>query len=1199
MRKRPRVRRAIWTAVALILLLGAGYAYVTRPGAMHARLVALFERFDLRVVQIGEVSFSPWMGLEVRNMQVTASENSPLARQTRVPNAPPLLRVPRARVAVKPWALFSGEFQPREVELDRPTIALIWPEVSGPTPRHVHLAGYLAAPREPPAGLPRLRISNADVEVFLVEDGRLRLQRRWLVNGSGTLTDGGGRKPRAYVLRLDQVAGLARTKHARNPSVAEIRWQAGQLTAALGWVDLEFVQSLLPEPWTQLVQRLQLSGHARVQRIVFDQDGVAAMQVGFDDLRFCVPLESQTEGTPEEYFAQVTDATGVFDYVSAAASAEGTVGNRRGDLRLDVSGRLNGAAADLSVTLFNAAYDAPDGGGQAETLGAKGLTTSRYSMSLRVAGLALPTVAENPRFVSSKRLPGAIRSAFRKYNAEGRVNLELDVWGEPGEKVGGATTVGYRGELEVLGASCRYVGFPYLIDDVRGSLRFSDRDGIVLDGLHGRHGSATIHADGRVTNSKSWSGFELSFRGQNVTTDDNLYTALPPEYRRLWDQAAPVGLCDVQTTLRREHGSAETGILDTTVRVEAQLLSGSLMLLDGKRLENTDGLIHIADGRVELEDLHGYFQGAAARVNGTVSLAADDAPLQYGLRVAAANAALQRSCTVRDGEGRDIGQIRFEGVGDLWGQLSSGEHGQNHYTVHITDGALTGFDAGAPWTQTHGWISVRGDEQRIVSLTASRNDGRLAITGTLPAQLGLDAPIQLDLEAEDTGLERLLRQLVPGRWSNIREALGLGGRGKIAARFYPRDADGERSRQAASIQLEAERMRPTPLPLDLREIKAHVTLGAAGFDLHEAEARYGAEGRLVLSGHGGWAEGSLWSDIQVEGQALDLTPDLVQALPKPLTSLLERLAAQGRIELALDQVLVTGSQQRAWNVVGEVRLKDAKLDVVVPLSDFDGELTGRCEINPDGQLELEAEFAIDRGRLASRPIERWEGHLRCQPGSRRLQLEDVRGRLCEGELVGFGVIDPESPSYELSFTLHDLSLNEFLQREKNKSGRPLPGRLDGHIFVRGDLQDPGKRSGGGELRLRGTSLLSSPVTASVVKASEQQRRAISHEVEHAELRFVWEGQELKLTRVDIHSRDLRLIGMGSWNMRSDAVSMTLLGATPEDAPRLFLLTDLLESAGQELMQYRVDGTAAKPHVTIEPLHNLTDPLRKLLRGDSE
>ena len=214
-----------------------------------------------------------------------------------------------------------------------------------------------------------------------------------------------------------------------------------------------------------------------------------------------------------------------------------------------------------------------------------------------------------------------------------------------------------------------------------------------------------------------------------------------------------------------------------------------------------------------------------------------------------------------------------------------------------------------------------------------------------------------------------------------------------------------------------------------------------------------------------------------------------------------------------------------------------------------------------------------------------------------MRLEEVRGRLCDGEVVGFAEIDPDTSSYELSFTLHDVSLDQFVRRAKREPARATRGRLDGHIFVRGSTDDPAKRSGGGDLRVRGTSLLSSPVTASVVEASRRQDRSISDEVERAEIHFVWEGEELKLTRVDIHSRDLRLIGAGSWNMRSDAISLRLLGATPEDAPRLFLLTDLLETAGQELLQYRVEGTAAEPRVTIEPLHNLTDPLRRLLKPE--
>jgi hypothetical protein len=292
---------------------------------------------------------------------------------------------------------------------------------------------------------------------------------------------------------------------------------------------------------------------------------------------------------------------------------------------------------------------------------------------------------------------------------------------------------------------------------------------------------------------------------------------------------------------------------------------------------------------------------------------------------------------------------------------------------------------------------------------------------------------------------------------------------------------------------------------------------------------------------------------------------------------------------------MSGSEQRVWSAIGRITLQDAELKVGLPLTAAYGELSGSCEIGPDQQIAVTADFAIDRGWLAARPIERWEGWLVRAPGSNRLRVEGIHGRLCDGDVTGSVELDLDTSTYELSFVLRDVSLEQFLGRNQDNAGRIRQGRLDGHVFVRGSTKDPTERTGGGELRIRGASLLSSPVTASVVEASRRQERPISDEVEHAELRFVWEGPELKFSRVDIHSRDLRLVGMGRWNTRSGALSMTLLGATPEDAPRLSPLTELLESAGQELLQYRVEGTASKPRVTIEPLHNLTEPLRKLLR----
>ncbi|MBU0617131.1 MAG: hypothetical protein KKI02_05395, partial [Planctomycetes bacterium] len=1092
---RARRRRLTWTAVALALLLGSGYAYVARPGALRSWLADLLGRFDLRVVRIGDISFSPTAGLEVLDLEVAANEGSPLAGPAELPDRP-LLRVPRARVRASPWMLLLGRFQPREVELDTPAIAVIWPEGEQSRSSSPRLTGLPVPPRATPAGLPRLRINRADIEVFALEDGQLHLRRRWVVDGRGALSGGDESEPRAYVLRFDQVGGVASAKHTPGAALVQVRLQAGRLIAELGWVDLEVEQPLIPEGWTELVRRLRLAGQVRARRIVLDATGLASAEIECDRLRSVIPVETDVGDPETECFARLTNAAGTLAFErSARETADGSAG-LRGHVKLRLAGRLNDAAATVELCVDDIAHRPRAGAGVEERTVADvldDLEFGPYRMDMRVDGLTLPTLKDAPRFVTSEQLPEALRSWIRKYDAEGRVNLSVVLDGD-----GSKEDLRYQGAIEALDGSCRYFRFPYRIADARGLVRFSN-DGIVFEGLHGRHGADRIRLDGRLADSTSWTAFELSFRGHNVVSDAELYAALPPKYQALWRSAAPVGLWDVQVRLERQHGSAQAGSYPTDVRVDARLLSGSLELHDGSVLENADGLVHIAEGRVELDDLHGYLDGALVRVSGTLeSGPSGESPL-YDVHVEVADSRLQRTSEVRDGEGRFIGQFEFEGVGDVWGQLSSEERGQSHYVVNITDGVLTGFEGRQPWRRAAGWISLRGDEQRIHSLTAQREGGSLSIAGTLPAELGLHSPIVLDLRGTDENLERVLRELVPGRWSNIREALGLAGAGTLTARFHPQALEGANEQQAAEILLEAERMRPTPLPLDLCEIQARLTLHAAGFELHEATARYGPAGRVTVGGRGGWSGGSTWTDISAEAWDLELDGELVQAMPGPLAAFLTRMAPRGRMQLKLDQVLLNGTERRVWNVVGRIVLDDAQLNVGLPLTEFAGHLDGRCEIRPEGWMDLDAEFAIERGRLAERPIERWEGRIVRRPDAGRVRLEDVRGRLCDGELVGFAEIDPDTSTYELSFTLHGVDLDQFLRPKENKPARAARGRLDGHIFVRGSTDDPAERSGGGEFRVRGTSLLSSPVTASVVEASRQQDRSISEEVERAEV----------------------------------------------------------------------------------------------------
>ena len=123
-----------------------------------------------------------------------------------------------------------------------------------------------------------------------------------------------------------------------------------------------------------------------------------------------------------------------------------------------------------------------------------------------------------------------------------------------------------------------------------------------------------------------------------------------------------------------------------------------------------------------------------------------------------------------------------------------------------------------------------------------------------------------------------------------------------------------------------------------------------------------------------------------------------------------------------------------------------------------------------------------------------------------------------------------------------------------------------------------------------------PLLGAVAQHTRREGRALNDEVNSADVRFVLQGDVVQLTQVDMQSSDLRLIGEGSWDMRADTIDMTLVGANPRNWPRVAILSDVVELAGREFMQYRLTGPAKSPRLAVEPLHNLTEPLRRILAG---
>ncbi|MBW7904073.1 MAG: hypothetical protein LC135_13965 [Phycisphaerae bacterium] len=1209
--------------IATLAALGA-YAYLTRPASLRAALEAQLAQSGLRLEAVEHISFSPAGGLRLGDVRVTRA-----GAAARPPSSADLdaLWVRRAHVRCNLADLLLGRFVLRQIVVDEADLSLCHRPSDG-------MEGLARAVDSTTAGwdwrrLPRIDVRSCDLRLYSQNsDGRTRFLRRWVIAVRG-VPHADAADDQLYELDVRQLAGpRGGPQDEPRPLLAMSVGRRG-MNLASGWIDLALAAELVPPEWARELRELAVDGHLRVDEAICDSRGVASATVRAHGIRLAVPIED--EGTlAADRWLQVRDGAGVV-----------SVERREDDgplfaARWNLAASLNGAAAELTGAAELRPPVDPNATTSADAGGASLPAVGGFEIAGRVERLRLPERPLHDGFVYARRLPGPVRAFLDDYRPEGAASISFSF---SRQDPSSAPTI--EALIDAHGGRCCYRRFPYPIDDVHGRLRFSAGE-LHLEALHGRHGSALIRADGRVFGTDQWCGFDLLFRGENVPLDAGLYAALPDREQRLWEHVRPIGLADVVTRVHRPHGSREAGPRAPEVEVDARLLAGGLDIRPDARLHHVSGLLRADDGALTIHAIHGEAQGATFALRGAIGLADDPGqarPVAAATRVhiEASDYPLIHEQPIIGPAGESLGSIRLAAVADIWGRLEPDRNGPSagestgasagvadgRYTILIRDGTLGAFDPDWEWQNLNGWVRLGPDAGPELSLSARHELGCVEVAARLPAtaappadgaphesapssiraRAGDAAPsTDLQLRAAGPAIDRILAQLVPQRWAAACAALNLRGSGELTADLHPAAAG---LAPIMEICLSAEGMQPSPLPLELRDISGRLLLREDGFELSEARATHQSDGgELVLSGKGGWRAPTPWSEMQVSAEDIVLTPVTIRALPEPVARLLEQLSLQGRLGLRFDRLRFEGGEARAWRINGQVRLTQADMKLGLELRDFAADVDGACRVLSDGRTELSADFALRGGFLAGRPIDYLEGRLDQPLGEDWLSLSGVAGSMCGGQVIASVQINQKTLDYSLSLTLEDLDLDRFLSRgeagtpgdAEAQRGQRAPGRLGGRIWVRrqGSQQEP---MGGGELRIVGGSLLSTPVSASILDESRRSRLVrMSDALNYADLRFLWQGDRVLFTRVDIRTPDRRLVGNGgAWNLRTDAVELTLVAAPPAGAANLGPLTDLLH--GQELVQYRVSGTAAKPRVAIDPLYTLSDALRRMLEGE--
>lgn len=221
-------------------------------------------------------------------------------------------------------------------------------------------------------------------------------------------------------------------------------------------------------------------------------------------------------------------------------------------------------------------------------------------------------------------IPAEIREVIDQFQPTGTVRGTARVERLPAspEKPDGDLIVHTDLVLEESGrCSITWEGLPYPITNITGRLK-TGPDHWVFEDIRGRNGVARITGSGRVDQTPDGLKLDLQLDAQDLPFDQQLYRALPEQWRTSWDALNPVGSSHVSARIRVEPGGTDHYHLeilpgqDTRIQLKFKPVrtSGSGGPdLEMPPMEKVGGVFTFDDGMVSMNDVRFWFRGSEVR----------------------------------------------------------------------------------------------------------------------------------------------------------------------------------------------------------------------------------------------------------------------------------------------------------------------------------------------------------------------------------------------------------------------------------------------------------------------------------------------------------------------------------------------------------------------------------------------------------
>ncbi len=750
--------------------------------------------------------------------------------------------------------------------------------------------------------------------------------------------------------------------------------------------------------------------------------------------------------------------------------------------------------------------------------------------------------------------------------------------------------------------------FPYAIDHLKGNVEFSE-SGVVLDHLEGRHGDVNIHIQGWAQGHGESRKYQYQIISDNMTLDPDLYAALQPDQKRLWDTFQPSGVIGVEYRLGRSNPTNRhsyvaidlKGVNATYQKFAYPLenLTGGLYF-DRERIVVTDVVASDADRRIELD--------------GEVTERGTGRPV-YHIRVDADGIPLDSTLWQALPESYRVLAKRFNaaGIADVHATVFTDDEIEDPVPIRfsadasIRDGALQMDSWPVRLTNVSGRALITPDSATIGDCVGYYRQSEVHLAGGMEfAEAGAPAQYHLNLNTSQTPLDDTVLGLLPD--SMRQHVLAFRPDGAVDVTIDYNKVDGnEPAHYQIAVACLGNRIHHERFPYPLENVRGIVTLDAKAVTLQDLEAvpalqsdpslapSVRVDGRLSLAG-----DDRGQGTFTVRAHDILFTRQLGESLPKSLRGIYRDSAPRGPFDLEIDTLEVSGTDHKLIRFGGRMDLKTCSLDV----SGAGTEVCGRLDVaaaydTRTGFSTGRMHLAADRLNIKAKEVTDVDAEFVYDPNTHTWSADNFLGHCYDGKLLGNLRIEPVEEGvvqYLATIGLVQVNLQDFLlggvpdqEAEKNYSS----GTMDATLGL-------GARVGDGSSRLGVCRLNVADMRVGKVSplANLLAVLSLTEPTDYAFERMLVESyfrhNKLLISKFDMSGKNVAFTGGGTMNLRDGDVDLTLMARGRRVAaagPSIF--QSLTEGLGGAVVRMEVTGKADRPNVETKTLPVIEDSLKIL------